>query len=54
MGFDEIKYIKMLLHWTNSVIIKLPDIENSLVMKKYGEGIIMHRKEVVKMRERGR
>lgn len=45
----------MLLYWTGFVV-KLPDIENSFVTEKYGEGIIIHgdRKEVVKMRERGR
>lgn len=49
--------MKMLLHWTSSVVVKLPVIENNFVAEKYVEGIIIHgdRKEVVvKMRERGR
>lgn len=44
---------------TSSVVVKLPGIENSFVAEKYGTRIIIHgnrnyRKEVVKMRERGR
>lgn len=41
-GFDKTKYIKMLLHWTSFVIVKLPDIENSFVTEKYRERIIIH------------
>lgn len=59
-GFDKTKYIKMLLHWKQVLsLLNCRVLKNSFVAEKYGTRIIIHgnrnyRKEVVKMRERGR